>query len=325
MSDRTIDRFTHRTFHHSAFDADDLAERNRALGSSVSVVIPARDEEATVGEVVGTLRRTLHDEVGLIDELLVVDADSSDRTGPVAAAAGARVVRQADVLPEAGTAPGKGEALWKGLAASSGDLVVFVDADIRDIGPRFVVGLLGPLLTDPSVRFTKATYDRPLAVPGGLEPTGGGRVTELLARPLVASFWPELAWIAQPLSGEYAGRRELLESLPFVRGYGVDLALLVDIAERHGPDAIAQVDLGRRVHDHQSLPALGRMAAEILHVAIDRLSRQGRLVLTDPLLTELAQPRRDADGSLHLDVHQIGHDERPPLARWREGRYEPRG
>ena len=319
-ADRTTGRFLPRTRHHDEFTAAELAAEKRARGLTASVVIPARNEAPTVGEVAGTLRRELLDATGLIDEVLVVDADSEDGTAEAARASGARVVRQSDVLPDAGTALGKGEALWKGLAASDGDLVVFIDADILDIGPRFVVGLLGPLLIDDHVRFVKATYDRPLQVGDRLEASGGGRVTELLARPLIGAFWPELAWLAQPLSGEYAGDRELLESLPFVQGYGVELALLVDILQRHGTEVINQVDLGRRVHDHQSLDALGRMASEILHVAIDRLSRHGRLVLTDPLATTLFQPFRDAEGQLTMawTETQPQPQERPPLASWRD-------
>jgi glucosyl-3-phosphoglycerate synthase len=323
VTDLTLERFALRTHHHQDFDAHDLTRRKRTAGLTAAVVIPARDEAPTVGHVVGTLRRTLLDQVGLLDEVLVVDADSDDGTAEVARAAGARVVRQSEVLPDAGSWPGKGEALWKGLAATDADLLVFVDADIVDIGPRFVVGLLGPLLTDPEVAFTKATYDRPLDLGGEVQPTGGGRVTELLARPVLSAFWPELSWLAQPLSGEYAGRRGLLRSLPFVRGYGVELGLLVDILDGYGSDAIAQVDLGRRVHDHQPLAALGRMAAEILHVAVDRLSRQGRLVSTDPLARALLQPVRDADGSLRLDAHEVVVAERPPLDVWlREHRRE---
>lgn len=313
MPDRTVDRFTARTWSHHDFDAAQLAATKRDQGLTVSVVIPARDEEATVGTVARTFVEELGQVHGLVDEVLVVDADSADRTAEVARAAGARVVSQSDVLPDLGSAPGKGEALWKGLAATEGDLVCFVDADIVDIGPRFVVGLLGPLLEDSDVAYVKATYDRPLDLGGELRPTGGGRVTELLARPVIDAFWPELAWLAQPLSGEYAGRRSLLEALPFVRGYGVELGLLVDTLAAHGADAIAQVDLGRRVHVHQPLDALGRMAAEILHVAVDRLSRQGRLVLTDPLASHLLQPVRDLAGELHLERHEIGPTERPPL------------
>jgi glucosyl-3-phosphoglycerate synthase len=316
VTDHTLASFASRTHHHADFALEHLLERKHATGQRISVVVPARDEERTVGQVVAVLR-DLRDEVGLIDQVLVVDGDSTDDTAEVARRAGATVVGQSQVLPEAGTAAGKGEALWKGLVASDGDLVVFVDADIEDVGPRFVTGLLGPLLTNERVAFVKATYDRPLRLGGEVHPAGGGRVTELLARPLLAAFWPELAWVAQPLSGEYAGRRSLLEQLPFVRGYGVELALLVDILDLAGAEVIAQVDLGRRVHDHQPLAALGRMAAEILQTAVDRLARQGRVVVTDPLARQLLQPLRDAAGTLVLEAHDVGHGERAPLARRR--------
>lgn len=315
--DHTVAPCTGRTHHHTEFDAATLARRKRELGTSVSVVIPARNEERTVGTVAGTIRRALVDAVPLVDEILVVDGDSADGTAAAARAAGVRVVSQSAVLPEAGTAPGKGEALWKGLAASSGELVAFVDADIEDLDPRFVVGLLGPLLTDPGIDFVKATYDRPIRDGGGLRPQGGGRVTELTARPLLATFWPELSWLAQPLSGEYAGRRALLESLPFVRGYGIELAMLVDIADRHGTDGIAQVDLDARVHENQPLAALSRMATEILQVAVGRMVAQGRMVLTDPPGEVLAQPVRDETGGLAFEPVRIAPSERPPLATWR--------
>jgi glucosyl-3-phosphoglycerate synthase len=301
-------------FRHDDFDIVDLLTRKRFAGTTVSVVVPARDEEATVGGVVRGIVEGLP--ADLVDEVVVVDADSRDRTASVAREAGARVVRQSAVLPDAGSHEGKGEALWKGLAATDGDLVVFVDADIVDFDPRFVTGLLGPLLVDQDVMLTKAAYDRPLAVDGRLL-DGGGRVTELLARPLIAAFWPELGWLAQPLSGEYAGRRTLLEELPFVCGYGVELAMLVDVVEHAGVAAIAQVDLGRRVHDHQSLDALGRMAASILHTALLRLERQDRIVLTDPLASLLRQPDRDAAGRLVPVDHPITVEERPPLREWR--------
>lgn len=319
MTDRSSARSGSRTHHHRDFDAEVLAARKRELGLTVSVVVPARDEEATVGRVAGTFVRELGQRIGLVDDVVVIDADSRDGTAEAARAADARVVAQRDVLPEAGHSLGKGEALWKGLAATDGDLVVFVDADIIDVDTRFVTGLLGPLLSDPDIAFVKATYDRPLDLGGELLPTGGGRVTELLARPVLDAFWPELAWVAQPLSGEYAGRRDLLESLPFVRGYGIEVAMLLDIVATRGPEVIAQVDLGRRVHVHQELDALGRMAAEILHVAVDRLARQGRLVLTDPIARTLLQPVRDADGELEFEAHTVAPSERPPLRAWLDG------
>ncbi len=318
MTEHTLASFASCTHHHTDFTLDTLLERKAATGQRVSVVVPARDEERTVGEVAAVLCR-LRDEVGLVDQVLVVDGESTDATAEVARRAGATVVDQARVLPGTGSAPGKGEALWKGLAACDGELVVFVDADVEDLDPRFVTGLLGPLLTEEDVAFVKATYDRPLRVGDQLHPVGGGRVTELLARPLLAAFWPELAWLAQPLSGEYAGRRSLLEQLPFVRGYGVELALLLDIVEHAGVEAIAQVDLGRRVHDHQPLAALGRMSAEILQTAVDRLARQGRVVVTDPLARHLLQPLRDAAGTLVLESHEVQHSERGPLVHYLPG------
>lgn len=299
-------------YHHTGFALGDLVRRKRQAGTAIAVVIPARDEQATIADVVHALR-PLRDDAELIDELLVVDSNSTDDTAALAAEAGARVVHQGDVLPAAGPGHGKGEALWKGLAACRGDLVVFVDADIHDIDQRFVTGLVGPLLDNPEVALVKAAYDRPLRVGDVLYPTGGGRVTELLARPLIATFWPELSWIAQPLAGEVAARRTVLEQLPFVQGYGVELAMLIDVAERWGPHAIAQVDLDRRSHDHQPLPALGAMATELLQVAMNRLVRRGRLHLSGDLARELWRPMRDEHGRLSLSSRDVRVTERPPL------------
>lgn len=296
--------------HHTAFDAEELRERLRATGQRVSVVLPARNEAATVADVVTTLRESLVDRVGLIDELLVVDADSEDGTGEVARRAGARVVRQREVLPHLGTVSGKGEAMWKGLAAAEGDLLVYLDADIVDVGPQFVVGLLGPLLHEPDVLLTKAVYDRPLAAEGEVRDSGGGRVTELLARPALALWFPELAGLAQPLSGEIAARRSLLEQLPFVQGYGVEVAMLIDIVDRFGTEAIRQVDLGRRTHDHQELPALGRMAAELLQVLTAR-RRDPQAALASELT--LWQPVRDEAGAVTLSPNLVTASQRPPL------------
>ncbi len=303
--------FTRRTYDASQFTATGLAEARRLeLGRPrVSVVLPALDEERTVGDIVSAIRADLMDEVELVDELVVVDSGSTDRTAAVAAAAGATVVDLGTVLPAHGRLPGKGEALWKSLFVTTGDLVVFVDADLEDFSSHFVVGLLAPLITDPTVQYVKATYDRPLLTEEGVVPTGGGRVTELLARPLLNAYWPRLAGFVQPLSGEYAGRRHALEQVPFVSGYGVELGLLVDLLDRVGLDGLSQVDLGQRVHRHQSDAALGRMAGQVLQTALSRLPGPARAAPA----RSLVQFHRDPDGRYELVTSDVAVTERPPM------------
>ena len=271
------------------FDLDALGKAKADAGVSISVCIPARDEEATVGGVVGTIVRELVERHAFVDEVLVIDDRSSDRTAAVAADAGARVVEADDVLPQLPRATGKGEALWKSLAASTGDLVVWCDADVRGFDPRFVVGLAGPMLLDADIAFVKGWYER-----------NSGRVTELTARPAIALLLPQLAPFAQPLSGEYAGRRSLLERLPFVTGYGVDLALLADVANEVGLDRMAQVDLGVRVHRNRPLEELSPQAVAVLHAALDRAGVAGSAFPT--VLHRVG-----------MDDVVVDHVERPPL------------
>jgi glucosyl-3-phosphoglycerate synthase len=280
----------------SEFDASACARAKVRQSSSVSVCIPARDEAATIGPIVETIRRELVECVPLVDEIVVVDDHSTDGTDRIATAAGARVVAAASVLPQFGEGHGKGEALWKSLYASRGDVVVWCDGDVRDFDPAFVVGLAGPLLTRPELAFVKGFYERPIDG----RPSGGGRVTELLARPLLSLLFPSLAAIVQPLAGEYAGRREVLEQLPFVEGYGVDLALLIDVAERVGVDRIAQVDLGVRVHRNRPLDELSPQAAAVMQAALRRVD----VTLVGPSAT-LVRPDRDP-----VVIHAA---ERPPL------------
>ncbi|MFC9704169.1 glucosyl-3-phosphoglycerate synthase [Streptomyces sp. NPDC056943] len=275
------------------------AKRN----TKVSVVLPALNEEATVGDIVAVIRRELMSEaVPLVDELVVLDSGSTDRTAEVAAAAGARVVARDAILPRIPAVPGKGEVLWRSLMVTSGDVICFVDADLRDFSADFVTGIVGPLLTDPDVDFVKAMYDRPF----GETPGQGGRVTELVARPLLNLHWPQLAGFVQPLGGEYAARRSLLERLPFPVGYGVELGLLVDALHTVGLDALAQVDVGVRKHRHQDERALGRMAAAIYRTAQLRLSR-GHLVR--PRLTQF---ERGEEGFTPR-TYAVDTEERPPM------------
>ncbi|MEN3360133.1 MAG: glucosyl-3-phosphoglycerate synthase [Mycobacteriales bacterium] len=279
----------------------------------VSVVLPALNEEATVGAIVTTIRHRLVERHGLVDELIVMDSGSTDGTCAVAADAGAKVVRREEVLPEFTPLPGKGEVLWRSLAACTGDVIVFVDSDLRDFTANFVTGLLGPLLTDPAVQLVKATYDRPLTHGETVVPAGGGRVTELVARPLLNMHWPELAGFIQPLSGEYAARRSLLERLPFPTGYGVEIGILVDSLRLVGLDALAQVDLARRKHRNQDISKLGRMAIEIMHVALSRLEREGRIKLDTPPATLLTQFERSGQGYL-VHTGALTPMERPAMA-----------
>lgn len=278
-----------------------LAAKQRT-GQSVSVVLPALNEEETVGDIVAVIRRELMRRAPLVDEIVVVDSGSTDRTSEVAAAAGARVVHRDTILPRLPAAPGKGEVLWRSLLVTGGDIVCFVDADLREFSSDFVTGIVGPLLTEPDVDLVKAMYDRPLAGAAGQ----GGRVTELMARPLLNLHWPQLAGFVQPLGGEYAARRSLLERLPFPVGYGVELGMLVDALHLVGLDALAQVDVGVRKHRHQDGQALGRMAAAIYRTAQLRLAR-GHLVR--PSLTQFER----GEHGFEPHTYPVDTEERPPM------------
>jgi glucosyl-3-phosphoglycerate synthase len=276
----------------------ELLEAKWAQDVRISVVVPARNEERTIADVVTQIRRDLVESAGLVDELVVMDSLSSDRTAEVARASGATVRSVGEVRPELGVRAGKGEAMWKSLFTTTGDLIAFIDADLTEWGPHFVTGLLGPMLARPEVSLVKGFYDRIFNVDDQVSSTEGGRVTELVARPLLALWWPELAGIVQPLAGEWAVRRSLISSLALPTGYGVEMATLLDTYLGHGLGAIAQVDLGRRAHRHQSVHDLGAMAVEILAVADAR--RAGR-----------PGPRTDAVSLLQYD-------------RSHEGRWRPR-
>ena len=253
-----------RTFAASDWTPATLLAAKAAAGLRVAVVVPARDEEETVGDVVAGVRAAWVDDVPLVDELVVIDSDSTDATARVASEAGAVVHAAGAVRPDLGAARGKGEALWKSLFVTTADVLAFVDSDLVEWGPHFVAGLVGPLLTAPDVHLVKAVYDRPLLDPSGHEAETGGRVTELVARPLLALHRPGLAGLVQPLAGEWSARRSVLERLSVPVGYGVEIAALVDTADLLGPAAVAQVDLGRRAHRHHRHDTLGPMAVQVI-------------------------------------------------------------
>ena len=296
MHPRARDWFAERTWQSPQWSVQELVA---AKGSrTVSVVLPALDEQRTVGAVVASVRPLLGT---LVDELVVMDSGSTDRTAEVAAAAGARVVARTDVLPGLAPVPGKGEVLWRSLAATTGDVLVFIDTDLVDPDPTFVPRLLGPILTVPDTHLVKAFYRRPLAA----EAAGGGRVTELMARPLLSALRPELSGVIQPLSGEYAGTRALLESVPFAAGYGVEIGLLLDAHAVVGLDALAQVNLGVRRHHNQDIAALGQMARQVLGTALRRCGMS-------PASTELTQFVQVA-GEWLPDTAELPVADRPPM------------
>jgi glucosyl-3-phosphoglycerate synthase len=305
-----VDDGGRRTHRWQEWSLDALLRRKRETGLTTSLVVPARNEAATVGDVVTRVRSALMETTQLLDEIVVVDSDSTDETHEVASAAGAVVHRSREIRPDLGSHPGKGEAMWKSLFVTSGDLVVWMDADLLDWDTHFVPGLLGPLLTDDDVALVKGFYQRPLVDDAGNEhPFEGGRVTELVARPLIALEWPGLSWLVQPLAGEWAVRRDLFARLSVPTGYAVELAALIDTHVLLGADAIAQVDLGRRAHRHQALGDLGAMATQILAAS------RRRAIGTAPEHVSLDQHRKTGpDGAAGLETvsREIPLVERPP-------------
>ena len=297
--------FERRTWQEPGWTPEDIVT---AKGDrTVSVVLPALDEERTVGDVVASVRPLVG---SVVDELIVMDSGSTDRTVQTAESAGARVVRREDVLPDLPPVPGKGEVLWRSLAATSGDIVVFLDSDLVDPDPAFVPSLLGPLVSESGVHLVKGFYRRPLR----LESTGGGRVTELLARPVLSALRPSLGGLVQPLGGEYAGTREFLESVPFAAGYGVEIGLLLDAEARYGLDGLAQVNLGVRKHRNRSLLQLGAMSRQILGTALSRCG----VPAADAPFTQFVQ----VDEEWLPDVTDVRVADRPPM---REVLARPRG
>jgi glucosyl-3-phosphoglycerate synthase len=305
--------FAENTFHAREFkDLKQLVELKEKQGLTISLGLPALNEEKTIGQIIRTVRERFVERYPLLDEIVVIDSNSTDRTVEIATHLGVPVVRHPDILKQYGAWVGKGEALWSSLYVLRGDLIAWIDTDIINIHPRFVYGILGPLIREPHLMYVKGFYQRPLHVGRKLEARGGGRVTELVARPLLNLFYPELSGLIQPLAGEYAGRRAALEAVPFFTGYGVEIGLLIDILSRFGLKTIGQVDLEERVHRNQSLLALGKMAFEIIQVVMLRVGAERRVELVNELNKSMKLIRYARD-EFQLDVADIRPIERQPM------------
>ena len=301
------------TFHHSSFwDLKKLVEEKERQGLKISLCIPTLNEEKTIGKEIVLFRSELMTRYPLLDEIAVIDSGSKDRTLEVASSFGADTYLAADILPSQGAKRGKGENLWKAVHQLEGDVIVYVDADITNIHPRFVYGLVAPLLYRPEIKYVKAFYDRPLAFSQGIRPSGGGRVTEILTRPLFSLFYPELTALVQPLSGEYAVRREVLEQIAFPVGYGVEISHLIDVYNRWGLDAFAQTDLDKRVHRNQATRDLGKMAFGIMQSFLKRAGEQNLLQINAELGSLLYQFQAQGEEFQQLQ-HTIVEDDRPPM------------
>jgi len=302
------------TFHYSEFsDLNRLVEEKRKKNLKISLCLPTLNEEKTIAKEIIIMKSELMTRYPLLDEIVIVDSGSTDKTREIAASYGADVYEAAKILPNLEKFKGKGENLWKALYITTGDIIVYLDADIKNIHHRFVYALVGPLLLFDNIKYSKAFYDRPIAIgKSKIRPTGGGRVTELVIRPLFSLFFPELTQILQPLSGEYAGFREVFEEIPFPIGYGVETSMILDIYDKWGLDVFAQVDLDRRIHRNQDTRALGKMAFVILLTFINRKRKLGMVDYKDEIFREMIQFNLVKD-EYERDIFKIEGHERPPI------------
>lgn len=304
-----------RWFAENTFDSDEFSNLSELLALKqqqnvkLSLVLPTLNEEATIGQILEIAKSSLP---GLLDEILVIDSGSTDKTVKIARAHGVSVFEHQKIQPQYGSYKGKGEALWKSLFVTKGDIIIWVDTDISNFNPAFIYGLAGPLLKHSELQYIKGFYYRPLKTEAGLQMTGGGRVTELTARPLINLFFPALSGLVQPLSGEYAGRRSLLEQLTFYTGYGVEISLLIDILNKFGLDVVGQVDLKQRVHRNQSLENLSKMAFAIIQVVLNYLEETHHFRLRQQLNRRLNLIKR-GDNRFHLEPEVIQDLKRPPV------------
>lgn len=312
----TVDRwFAENTFSSTEFDdIQRLVTLKQQQNVTISLGLPALNEEETIGDILEQLLKTLVHDAPLIDEIVLIDSRSTDRTCQIAESLGVPVYVHQEILPQYGAFTGKGEALWKSLHVLRGDIIAWCDTDIKNFHPRFVYGVIGPLLREPRLAYCKGFYRRPIQFGEQVAATGGGRVTELTARPLLNLFYPELSGMVQPLSGEYAGRRSALEQVPFFTGYGVETGLLIDLLEQQGLGALAQVDLQQRIHRNQELVPLSKMAFAITQVVVQRMEQRQRVHLLEPVNQTMKLITYAEGGGFHLELREIRDHERPPIA-----------
>jgi glucosyl-3-phosphoglycerate synthase len=301
------------TFHHAQFaDLANLVQEKEKQGVTISLCIPTLNEEKTIGKEIVIFKAELMSHYPLLDEIAVIDSGSTDKTMETATAFGADVYLARDILPEMGEKNGKGENLWKAIYQLKGDIIVYIDADIKNIHPRFVYGLIAPLIYHPEIKYVKAFYERPLVSLQGVRPSGGGRVTEILIRPLFSLFFPELAGIVQPLSGEYAARRDVLAQIPFPIGYGVETSHLIDVYTKWGLEAFAQTDLDQRIHRNQPIQSLARMSFGILHTFLLRVQDLG-IIKDLPELSQTLHQFQTHDMQRERVDYTNEYEERPPM------------
>ena len=306
--------FATNTFDFKEFsDLSELISLKKQCKMSISLCLPTFNEEDTIGEIITTIQQELVQELPLLDEVILVDSGSQDKTCEIAHSYGIPVYNHQEILPQYGSFHGKGEALWKSLYVLRGDIIVWIDTDIKNFHPRFVYGVLGPILRESHITFCKAFYQRPIQVGNKQFLTGGGRVTELTARPLLNLINPELSGFGQPMAGEYAVQRSVVETIPFFSGYSVDLGLLIDLLETQGLNSLAQVNLDQRIHRNRDLISLSKEAFAIDQVIIQRAIQQNRIQLNEPLNPTMKLFLFDENDKGYLDSQNLLDNERPPM------------
>ncbi len=308
--------YNNNTYNYKVFPVDRLVKFKKKKNLTISLCFPTLNEAQTIGKILDIVRKSIY-EPGLVDEVVVIDSNSLDRTVGVVRSAGFKVLQHRNILPEYGSFKGKGDALWKSLAVLKGDIIIWCDSDIMNFKPRFIYGILGPMLIDDNISFVKGFYRRPLKIDSSYLKGEGGRVTELLVRPMLNLFYPELSKVFQPLSGEYAGRRAILESIPFSTGYGVEVGMLIEIFERFGLDVIAQVNLKRRVHRNQPISALSKMSFGILQTLIRKLQHYNKLKLNSDM-NKIYNQIEYINKEYIITPLELEEMERPPMVKIKE-------